>query len=307
VRPELQGRVVAAVLALLAAFLWATYYLFVLGVSPATRPSAVLFYPFVAGGAAYALWTVTHGNGRTLARTFTEGRAYVRVGLLVGMQLSVLGATFLTGPVDASLLSLLGDVVATPVLVAALVSEHRGELRSPLLVAGLALSIAGGTLAIVGGHGLSAVRDLAWVVVVAVPLTVAFFFVLSARAGTAAPVSVVVAQSMISAAVVAAAISPVLPGGASALLGVGGTDLLLLLLNGVLSFFVAPMLYFRAIERAGLVFPPMLMTGIPVFTLLLSAAVLGIAPAFLGLLGVPVAAVGGIIALAAGARAPSRG
>jgi len=80
--------------------------------------------------------------------------------------------------------------------------------------------------------------------------------------------------------------------------------LALLLVNGLLSFFVAPLLYFRSIERAGFVFPPMMMTGIPVFTLLLSAAVLGIPPATLALLGVPVAALGGIVALTAGARDP---
>jgi len=39
------------------------------------------------------------------------------------------------------------------------------------------------------------------------------------------------------------------------------------------------------------------MTGIPVFTLLLSAGVLGIALPFIGVLGIPVAVAGGILAL----------
>jgi hypothetical protein len=50
----------------------------------------------------------------------------------------------------------------------------------------------------------------------------------------------------------------------------------------------------------------MLMTGIPVFTLLLSATVLGIAPALLGVLGVPIAALGGVLALTAGSRGDRR-
>lgn len=303
---RLRSRLVAATLALVAAFLWATYYLFVLAVSPGARPSAVLFYPFLAGGLAYGLWVLAHGEGRRLAGTFAQPRAYLRVGLLLGMQTSVLAATLLTGPVDASLLSLLGDVVVTPVIVAGLYSEHRAELRSPVLIAGLGLSLAGGTLAIAGGHGVAAVHALGWTAVVAVPVFVAFYFVLSARAGTAAPVSVVVAQSMLAVTVVAAAVSPALPGGPAAIVHIGLVPAVLLLVNGVLSFFLAPLLYFRALERAGLVFPPMLMTGIPVFTLLLSAAVLGIPPALLGLLGVPVAAVGGLVALAAGASAPAR-
>ena len=200
-QPRLRVRLVAATLALLAAFLWSTYYLFVLRVRPSTGASAVIFYPFVGGGAAYALWVLAHREGRALARTFAQPEAYVRVGLLLGMQFSILAATFLTGAVDASLLSLLGDVVVTPLLVAALVVEHRVELRSPLLISGLALCLAGGTLAIAGGHGLAAVHDLGWTVVAAVPLLVALFFLLSARAGARTPVSVVVAQSMVAAAI----------------------------------------------------------------------------------------------------------
>ena len=296
-------RLTAAAVALVAAFLWSTYYLFVLTVSPSTRASAVFFYPFVGGGLAYLLWVLARREGRLLARTFAQPQAYLRVGLLLGMQLSILAATYLTGPVDASLLSLLGDVVATPLLVAGLFTEHRVELGSPLLLAGLALCLAGGTLAIVGGHGLSAVHDLGWTVVAAVPVLVALFFVLSARAGSQTPVSVVVAQSMVAAALGAAVVSPLLPGGFPAIVQVGAGPLALLLVNGLVSFFVAPVLYFRSLERAGLVFPPMLMTAIPVFTLFLSAAVLGIPPALLGLLGVPVAVVGGVVALVAGARA----
>jgi len=297
----MQGRPAAVVMALGAAFLWSTYYLFVLAVSPATRPSAVLWYPFVSGAAAYALLCVGRRQGRLLARTFTQAGAYLRVGLLVGMQLSVLAATLLTGPVDAALLSLLGDVVATPLVVAALFVGHRRALASRWLVTGLLLCLAGGALAIVGGHGIAAVHGVGWTVVVTVPLSVAFYFVLSARAGATTPVSVVVAQTMVGAALVTAAVSPLVPGGPRALLAVGVVPLVLLLANGLLSFFVAPVLYFRAIERAGLVLPPLLMTGIPVFTLLLSAAVLGIAPAPLALLGVPVAVLGGVVALTSGA------
>ena len=302
---RLRTRLVAATLALIAAFLWATYYLFVLAVTPGTPASAVLFYPFLGGAVAYLVWVAVLRETGRFARLFARPAAYLRVALLLGMQLSVLAATYLTGPVDASLLSLLGDVVATPLIVGALFVEHRPELRSPLLVAGLALSFAGGSLAIAGGRGLVAVHDLGWLALVAVPLCVAFFFTLSARAGTVVPVSVVVAQSMVAVVGLAALVAPVLPGGLAALAGVGARPLALLLVNGLLSFFLAPLLYFRSLERAGLVFPPMLMTGIPVFTLLLSAAVLGLAPAPLGLLGVPLAALGGVVALAAGAREPS--
>jgi len=305
VNPRLKVRLGAAALALTAAFLWSTYYLFVLGVSPAARPSAVLFYPFLGGGAGYAAWVIARGEGSLLARSFAQPSAYARVGLLLVMQLSVLAATYLTGPVDASLLSLLGDIVVTPLVVALLVAGNRAELGTPWFVAGAGLSIVGGTLAIAGGRGPSAIHDLGWLVVVGVPLSVAFFFVLSARAGTKVPLSVVVAQSMLAAAVGSCALAPLLPGGVPGVLTVSAAALLLLLVNGLVSFFLAPLLYFRSIESAGLVFPPMLMTGIPVFTLLLSAVVLGLSPPLLGVLGVPVAAAGGVLALVAGARGSS--
>jgi drug/metabolite transporter (DMT)-like permease len=305
VEARLRGRLVAAGLSVVAAFLWATYYLFVLAVTPGTRPSAVLFVPFAAGGGAFALWSLAHHRGRAFVRAFGTGGAYVRLALLLGMQISVLAATYLTGAVDASLLALLGDVVATPVVVAVLSAEHRAELRIPGVALGLLLSVVGGVLAIAGGHGVTAVHALGWLAVAAVPICVALYFVLSARAATAAPVSVVVGQSMLAAAIGALLLAPLLPGGVAGILGIGAWPLTLLVVNGLASFFVAQLCYFLAIERAGLALPPMLMTGIPVFTLLLSATILGIAPATLALLGVPIAVVGGVVALAAGARAPA--
>jgi len=307
VEGALRGRVVAASLALVAAFLWATYYLFVLEVSPATRPSAILVYPFVAGGAALVVWALAHRNGRALGRTFVQPASYLRLALLLAMQLGVIAATFLIGPVDASLLSLLGDVVATPLIVAALFALGREELGVPLVVAGLLLSLAGGTLAIVGGHGIAAIHGVGWLVVVSLPIVVALYFVLCARAGASTPVPVVVAQATVGAAVASVALAPLVPGGVAGLFAVSPWDLTLLLVNGLLSFFVGPLLYFRAIARAGFVLPPMMMTGIPVFTLLLSAAVLAIAPTPLAVLGVPIAAVGGVVALTAGGRRAERG
>ncbi len=302
-RPVARSRLVAAVFTLVAAFLTATYYLFVLAVSPGTRPSAVLFYPFLGGALAYLAWIATRGEGRRLVGVFADPSAYLTVALLLSMQLAVLAATFLIGPVDASLLSLLGDVVATPLVVAALISLQRSELRTPTFVAGLALSLTGGALAIAGGHALGTVRSAGWLVVPAIPACLAFYVVLCARSGARHPVSVVVAQSVLGAAAGALVLAPLVPGGVHGVLAVQPGPLALLLVNGVVTFCVAPLLYFRAIERAGLLLPPMLMSGIPIFTLLLCALVLGIAPAALAILGVPVAAVGGILALASGAAA----
>jgi len=287
----------------LSAFLWATYYLFVLWVTPGTAPSAILAYTFVVGGVAYAGWAVALGHGRTFLALWADPMAWVRIGLLVGMQVAVLAATYLTGPVDASLLSLIGDVVLTPVLVALLIASYRVQIATPLFAVGLVVSLAGGTMAIVGGESLSAVHGWGWLAVPGVPLFVAAYFLLTARANRTLAPSAVVAQSTLAAGLVLLVTAPLFPGGWTGLATVTPVPALLLVLCGISSFFLAPALYFLALEKVGLVVPPMLMTAIPVFTLFLSAGFLGIALPLVGVLGIPVAMAGGILALRAGSGA----
>ena len=287
----------AIVLSVLSAFAWATWYLFVLWVTPGTAPSAILAYPFVIGGIAYAIWAVAVGHGGAFGALWRDPMAYVRVGLLFGMQVAVLAATYLTGPVDTSLLALIGDVVLTPVLVAVAIAAYRPHIATPLFAVGLLVSLAGGTMAIVGGESLSAVHGWGWLVVPGVPLFVAGYFLLTARANRTTAPSAVVAQSTLAAAVLIVLAAPLFPGGWSGLVAIGPKPLFLLALCGVTSFFLAPALYFLALSEVGLVIPPMLMTAIPVFTLLLSAGILGIALPLVGVLGIPVAVVGGVLAL----------
>jgi drug/metabolite transporter (DMT)-like permease len=287
----------AIVATLLAAFLWATYYIFVLWVSPGTASSAILAYPFLVGGLVYAGWAVATGHGRAFVALWKDPMAYVRVGLLLGMQLSVLATTFLAGPVDASLLSLIGDVVLTPIIVASVLVAYRAHIVSPTFAIGLLVSLAGGTMAIVGGQSLAAVHGWAWLAVPGVPVTVAIYFLLTARANQKSAPSAVVAQSMLGAGALIVLVAPAIPGGWSGLASVSPVPFALLALCGVTSFFLAPLLYFLALSDVGFVIPPMLMTGIPVFTLLLSAGILHIALPLIGVLGIPVAVAGGVLAL----------
>jgi drug/metabolite transporter (DMT)-like permease len=109
----------------------------------------------------------------------------------------------------------------------------------------------------------------------------------------------VVAQSTLAAGLVFLIAAPLFPGGWGGLVSIAPVPALLLALCGLTSFFLADVLYFMAISEVGLVIPPMLMTAIPVFTLLLSAGVLGIALPIVGVLGIPVAVIGGVLALRA--------
>lgn len=291
------SRTVALLLSVAAAFGWATYYIFVLAITPGTTPSAILVYPFLFGGLAYLGWASAEGHFPAFWTMWAEPAAWLRTSLLVGMQLSVLAATYLTGPVDASLLSLIGDVVATPIVVAFILAAHREHLRTGSFALGLTLCLTGGTMAIVGGRSLSAIPVAGWVVVPAVPVAVAFYFLLTARANERAPMSAVVGQSVLASALVLAIISPAIPGGWVGLSTVSLGPLAVLLTLGLTSFFLSPLLYFIAIRRVGLIVPPMLMTGIPVFTLLLSAVVLHLGLPLIAVLGVPVAVAGGLLTL----------
>jgi len=289
----------AVVLPLVAALLWAFYYIFVLAITPGTVPSAVFAYPFLFGGAAYTGWSLAEGEGPAVVAVWRQPAAYLRVLLLVGMQLSVLASTYLAGPVDTSLLSLIGDVVFTPVVVAIWLTSYQGRLDSPVLWAGMALCTVGGGLAIVGNQGLTALHGWGYVVLVSIPFSVALYFLLTARENERRPARAVVGQSMLAAGLVGLVISPWLPGGASGLLVVDPVPWLVLVATGVTSFFLAPALYFESIRRAGLVVPPMMMTGIPVFTALLSWGLLGIAIPWIGILGIPIAVGGALLALRA--------
>lgn len=284
-------------LPLAAALLWAAYYIFVLAISPGTPPSAVFVYPFLVGGVAYTAWCLAEGQGDALVHQWLQPAAYGRVALLLGMQLTVLASTYLAGPVDTSLLSLIGDVVLTPIIVALWFVAYRGRFDSPILWVGMSLCLIGGGLAIVGNHGLSALHGWGSVVVVAIPFLVATYFLACARENERSPPSAVVGQSMLAAGLVGLAVAPWLPGGVSGLVVVAPFPILILIATGVTSFFLAPALYFESIRRAGLVVPPMMMTGIPVFAALLSWGILGIAIPFIGIVGIPIAVGGALLAL----------
>lgn len=288
---------IASVAALSAAFLWASYYLFVLYLDPTMGPAGLLTYPFLFGGVSYTALAVAQGHGRVLLRLFADRSAYLRMALLFGMQVGVLASTYTAGPVDTSLLSLLGDVTLTPILVMVLLHQATDRARSPAFWTGVVLSTAGAALTILGGHSAPALHGVAWLVAPTVTITVAVYFLLTARANVRLPGSAVVAQATLGAAGLSALVSPLLPGGTGGLGIASPLDLLLVIGLGVTSFFLAPYIYFRAIEYAGLLLPALLMASIPVFTLFLSWAAFHTAPVLLGLLGIPLAVLGAALAL----------
>lgn len=298
----------AAGLALLAAFVWATYYFFVLRLNAeGVGDAPVLSYSFLSGGVAYLLLVLGTGGRVDLGRAFRSPGSYARVGILIAMQLSVIVATYGIGAVDTSLLTLVGDVVVTPVLVVLLFREGRDRFGSPFFLLGILVSTTGAALAIAAGGATRAISGPAGVVALVLPFLIAAYFVATARAGRTTPSAPLVAQATITAAILTLLLAPLLPGGVGALIALDPLQAVLLAINGVLSFFVGPWLYFRAIRRAGLLLPSVLMATIPVFTLLLAGVLLGSLPPLLGAIGVPIASIGAYLAFRGESRLPGEG
>lgn len=287
----------SAMAALIAAFLWATYYLFVLSLHASTLPAAVLVYPFLFGGLAYLAFALLRGHGRAFLAVWRDPWGWVRMGLLFGMQAGVVAATYTAGAVDTSLLSLVGDVALTPIILMVLYHEATDRARSAVFWLGLVLACGGAALTILGGQSAPALSGVAWLVAPAVPVLVAFYFLLSAKANQRTPMTAIIAQSTLGAAFLGVLASPLLPGGAGGLWVPDPVDVALLAVLGVTSFFLGPYLYFRAIELAGLLLPALLMSSIPVFTLAISVVAFGTSPVLLGLAGIPIAVVGSVLAL----------
>jgi len=297
VEPDLRRRLTAAVLSLVAAALWASYYGFVLALAPTVPPSGLIVWPFAFGAVGYLGWSAVSGNLRPYAALSGTAGAWARVALLVLMQLTVLAETFLAGPVDTSLLSLVGDVVLTPILVMSILREGRNRARDPVFIGGVVVATAGATLTIVAGGAVRPLTVAATLVAVLIPFVIAVYFLSAAQENRRTPSSSVVGHATVFAAVGSAALAGLLPGGYG---GLAFPSLLaagLLAVLGLTSFFVAPALYFWAIEQAGIVLPAVLMASIPVFTLFVSAAIFHTVPPLLGLAGVPLAVVGAVLAL----------
>ncbi|HEV2166849.1 MAG TPA: DMT family transporter [Thermoplasmata archaeon] len=292
-----RATLVAVALALLAAFLWASYYPLVLGVHPADAPSGLLALPFLVGGLAFTAVAIGRGEAAELGRLWRDPAAWGRTGLLVTMQLAVLASTYLTGAVDTSLLSLLGDVVVTPVLLVVLFSEGSERVRSWGFLGGIAACTAGSALTIVVGGSAHPIGGWGVPLALGVPPLIALYFLGMARACRTHPTSAVGGQATLAAGVVGLALTPLLPGGLGGVLPPSWGAALAAVAIGIAAFFLGPLCYFLAIERTGIVLPAVLMATIPLFTLLFAWTVLGTVPPWLGLAGIPLACAGAFVAL----------
>lgn len=294
----LQQRPSAVAFALLAAFLWASYYLFILELKSSISFSALLAWPFLVGGVAYAVWAYARGELPRLLGAFSEAGTWIRVLLFYATQVLVLGVALSGGAIDSALLSLVGDVILTPLLARAVVGEGSGLLSNAGFLLGMVLSASGAGLTILQGGSAEPLAGLLLLGAVALPFILAAYFVSAAGANRDHPISSVAGTAALGAAGASFLFAPWSPGGWAGL-WIGPAPLLLLGVCGVVTFLVGPELYFRAIRKAGLTLPALLMAAIPVFTLGFTVLATHTSPTPLGLLGIPVAALGALFAVRA--------
>lgn len=291
------ARLASVSLSVVAAFLWASYYGFFLGLGHSVTPVGLIAYPFLAGGAVLALWAVRSGHGEALRRLFLSAAQWGRVLMFLGIQVSIVAVTILSGPVDAALLSLVGDVALTPLFVMAIFQEGRDRLRSPLFLGGILLSGFGAALTIFDGGRVAPLGGYGLLAAPLIPILIAGFFVSSSRAAREYPSSAVLGQAALGAGALALPLAFLLPASVGALAVHGALPVVLLVGCGLTSFALAPMCYFEAIGRSGILLPALLQAGIPVFTLGFTAALSGHTPGWIGLAGIPVAVTGAVLAV----------
>ena len=292
-----RGRSVATPLALASALSWASYYVFVLWLAPIASAAAVVVYPFLIGGAVFLVWALARGEKAAFLALWRDPMAYARILLAVVMQVASLVGTYSAGPIDTSLLALLGDVVLVPLLLMVLFGEDRALARTPWFTAGVVICLIGGGLTIVGGATLTPITGFTVLIVPVIPLSIGLYFLLTARASRTTSLVSVNAQAMLGAGVVSVLLDPFFPADQANLGVTSGTAWLILVALGVVVYFLAPYFYFAAFERGGLVPTAILMSLIPAFTLVLSVLVLGISPNVVAAFGIPVAIVGAFCAL----------
>lgn len=285
-------------LAFAAAILWATYYPFILWLSP-NADGAILAFPFLFGGVPFLLLALVRwpASGGHLHKTLTNPAVLLAGVLLGALQADVILATRLAGAVTTSILTLLGDVALIPAMNYAFWHEGGDRVMRWIFWVGIAIAAIGGTLSIVGEGGLARLSEEAWLLALPLPFLVGGYFVLVARISSDMPMESVVG----SASLVAFGLGSL---GALFVVGSGGfpgpLDLsgwAVLALIGITTFFIAPWSFFESARRVTVVVPAVINGTIPIFTLVFVVVLLNEHVSAVAAVGVPLAFLGAAIAL----------
>lgn len=282
----------------MAALLWASYYLIVLEL-PGSSDLPILVLPFLVGGLGFGALSVVQApsEGRRILRIMGTPGGVLRALILLVMQADVIASTRLAGAVDTSLVTLVADVIVTPILLYIIWREGGRHIHQRIFWAGVALSALGASLTILAGGSAEALTALSALLLVPLPFLVSFYFLLMVKAAATEPMASVVSSGSILAFLIGAVGVLALQGPAGLGVGLSAEDLGLIALLGLTSFFLAPWAFFWAAEKLSIVIPAVLQAAIPLFTLILVVLALHYSAPLLAIIGIPVAMVGSYLAV----------
>jgi drug/metabolite transporter (DMT)-like permease len=274
-------------LAVMAAFFWSTYYIFLHMIGGADA-FTVFIYPSLVGGLLFVLYGFIADGGIRLP----ERKADLLIPALgyLSSQIVIILSARINGGVLTSTFVLVGDAILSPAIIFALGRNRfipRFSLFTPglllLVVSALVLSVYGGRFAVHSVIGLA--------LIVADPVLVSLFYVylngrimIDGMARILAPTFLV--SSLISVPLFLL-IYPSIPADVP-----GMNEFLILAVIGVTSMFAGYYLFFAASRISGFTLSSILMSMIPVFTLILSAAFISVPLTFSSVVLVFVAVFG---------------
>ncbi len=256
--------------AVLSAFVWSTYYVF-LHMLGRTSYFSIFLYPSLVGGVLFLIYGAVKERGIHLP-TRKADLLIPALGYL-SSQLAIIFSTLVNGGVITATFVLIGDAIMSPAIIY-LIGRNRFIPNFLLFLPGIillilssvALTLFGGQFAVHSLYGLMLVGI--------VPVLISIFFVYTnERIMTDGMARILAPTFFVSSAI---AFFPMLflqdP---VAMVIPGISDLLILLAIGATSMFAGYWLFFAASELTGFTLTSILMCMIPVFTLLLSVSLIG--------------------------------
>lgn len=281
-----------------AAVLWATYYIFILALPASENLAIILVTPILGGAITLGVASVVDRVGLAECRRALVHPRVIASGLLfVAFQFGAVLSTRSVGAVNTSLIVLASDVAGTPLLFA-LISRGEGpRFRRPRFWAGVGIIAFAGTLTIVAGGSPEPLSLATLALGAPLFLVSSSFVVMTDSATRRLPMLVVLGVGPILVSGLAAVVAAGVVGPGVLVGSVAPSTVAILLGMSALNYAAAPALFFWSARRISLVIPSILQAAIPVFTLVYVAS-FGLQPVTaIGLIGVPLAFLGALIAV----------
>lgn len=279
-----------SVIASTAAFVWSTYYVFVISID-VLDPLSLFFYPALFGGVLFALYGL-YARGKIPRPSMKRDYLLPGVGYSSSQLLIVL-STVVNGGVLTSTFILLGDTILSPLIVY-LIGRGRFKPNPGLLFAGMAVLVTSAAVLTLFGGTIGARSMYGIVLLLLIPPALSLFFVYTNERIMAEGMAEILTPAFLSSSLFVLAYvlftgrtHPVAFGSAS--------DLAVLFVIGATSMFLGYILFFKASRMTGFTLSSILMALIPPFTLILGVIFLGLLATAVSVLLIILAAFGAIL------------